>query len=332
MKKVSVYIVFLIIISFVACEKDLDTAAWKEISVVYGVINLKDTVQYLRINRAYTSPDDDPLNYTQVNDSVNYPQDLFEVYLEEYQDGELIGDPVEYYAVDRQKEPGLFSNESNCVFKTSTYVNENSEYKVIVYNKESGHETSGTCPVLGGVNIKESFELERAFYRLNYVAEKLPDYEGNLDPTVHDNYIVRFLYWEYINGETLYKFVDWVPTQNPLKVIDDDTTYQLFDAYYEYLAENIEIDPTIKRRARGVDYMLALPGKELESYIQVYSQPTNPHFYPEYSNLSDGRGVFGSKYFYTYFGLKLKKRTIDTISWGKHLINHRFVDSAGEWH
>ena len=333
MKRVRVLIAFLIILSVNACEKELDTAAWKEISIVYGVINLKDTAQYLRINRAYSSPDDDPLNYTQVNDSVNYPQDIFEVYLEEYQGGELIGDPVQYYAIDRQKEPGLFSSESNCVFKTSTYINENSEYKVIVINKESGHEITGDCAVLGGITIEESFAWERAFYRVNYVAEKLPFYEGSLDPTEHDNYIVRFLYWEYVNDETLYKYVDWVPTQNPLKdVDDDDTTYQLFDAYYKYLAENIEIDPTIKRRARGVDYMLALPGKELQSYIEVYGQPTNPHFYPEYSNLSDGRGVFGSKYFYTYFGLKLKKRTVDTISWGKHLINHRFADSDGEWH
>ena len=326
--------VFLIIISAVSCEKDLDSAKWKEISVVYGVINLKDTAQYLRINRAYSSPDNDPLNYTQINDSVNYPQEIFDVYLEEYQGGELLGDPVQYYAIDREKEPGLFSSESNCVFKTSKIINKDSEYKLLVINKESGHEVSGSCSVLGRVTIKESFDWERAFYRVNYVAEPMHDYyEGSLDPQDHDNYIVRFLYWEYVNGETLYKYVDWVPSFNPLKEIaDDDTSFQLFDAYYAYLAENIEVDPSIKRRARGVDYMLALPGKEIQSYIQVYGQPTNPHFYPEYSNLSDGNGIFGSKYYYTYFGLKLRKRTIDTISWGRHLINHRFSDSEGEWH
>ena len=329
MRQTRYLLVLLLAAYFVACEKDLDTAEWKEISVIYGVINQKDSVQYVRINRVYTSPHDDPLNYTQVNDSVNYPQEIFEVFLEEYQDGELVGEPIEYYPVDRQKEPGLFSNESNCVFKTDKEIKKDCEYKIRVINKETGHESWGTAPVLGGVSIKESFSWERAFYRVNYPAERLPDYEGSLDPTEIHEYIVRFLYWEFKGGETYYKYVDWVPHLLTLK---NEDSVQMFDAYWEYLAENIEVDPNIKRQARGIDYMLALPGKEIQNYIIVYEQATNPHFYPEYSNMSEGAGVFGSKYFYTYFGLQLKKRTIDTISWGRHLINHRFSDSQGEWH
>jgi hypothetical protein len=78
--------------------------------------------------------------------------------------------------------------------------------------------------------------------------------------------------------------------------------------------------------------MIALPGNELQAHMIVYEQPTNPHFYPEYSNMSNDRGVFSSKYYYTYFGLKFKKKTVDTISWGQHLYHHRFSDSNGEWH
>ena len=333
MRKAGALLVTLTLLISTSCEKDLEIAEWKEISIIYSVINLKDTAQYLRINRVYTSPYGDPLNYAQVNDSVNYPQSLFDVYLEEYLDGELVGEPIQYYAVDREKEPGLFSNASNCVFKTSTLINEDCEYKLRVMNKETGHEVWGACEVLGGMTIEESFSWERAYFRVNYSAEKLVGYDGSLDPTEHENYIVRFLYWEYVGGKTFYKYVDWVPTMNPLKgYADDDTSYQFFDAYWEYLAENIPLDPTIKRRARGVDYMLALPGKELQNYVQVYEQPTNPHFYPDYTNLHDGAGLFGSKYYYTYFGVKLMKRTVDTISWGRHLINHRFSDSEGEWH
>ena len=322
-------VVLLIFAFFMSCEKDLDTAEWKEISVVYGVINIKDSAQYVRINRAYSSPDDSPLLYTQVNDSVNYPQDLFEVFLEEYREGELVGDPIEYYPVDRQKEPGLFSNESNCVFRTTKEIKKGCEYKIRVINKETGHESWGRAPVLGGVSIEESFSWERAFYRVNYPAEKLPDYEGSLDPRELQQYIVRFLYWEYEGGKTYHKYVDWVPHLYALK---EEDTVQMFDDYWKYLSEQIEIDPNIKRQARGVDYMLALPGKEIQNYITVYEQPSNPHFYPDYSNMSDGSGVFGSKYYYTYFGLKLKKRTVDTISWGRYLINHRFSDSQGQWH
>jgi len=286
----------------------------------------------VRINRVYACPDD-PYLYTQVNDSVNYPDNTFEVFLEEYRDGVPAGEPVRYEPVDRDKEPGLFSNASNCVYRTNTGIKAESRYRIRVINKSTEKEMWGKANVLGGMSIEESFMWERAFFRVNYVAEKMPGYEGSLDPYDHDHYIVRFLYWEYKNGETYYKYVDWVPTMNPLKGFnDEDTSYQFFDNYYKYLSEIIPVDPTVKRKARGVDYMLALPGKELQNFIQVYEQPTNPHFFPDYTNMQNGRGVFGSKYYYTYFGVKLKMETIDTISWGRYLINHRFADSNGEWH
>ncbi len=330
-KTVAILLMISILFSF-SCETDLDGPEWKEITIVYSLINLKDTAQYIRINRGFSTTDD-PYNYTQVNDSVNYPPNTFDVFLEKYESGVIAGETVQYEPVDRQKEPGLFSNASNCVYKTNIPIHKNCEYKLRVIDRITGKEAWGMASVLGEVTPEESFYWERAFYRVNYVAEYIPDYEGTLDPYYHEHYIMRFLYWEYKDGETYYKYVDWVPTMDPLKAIaDDDTTYQLFDAYYEYLSEKIVVDPNIKRRARGVDYMLALPGKELQNFIQVYEQPTNPHFFPDYTNMHDGNGIFGSKYYYTYFGLKLKKRTVDSISWGRHLYYHRFADSNGDWH
>lgn len=333
MKRPGILAVVFALLFAASCEKDPDIAEWKEISVVYAVINLKDTVQYLRINRVYSAPQDDPSPYTQINDSVNYPQELFDVYLEEIQNGYPVGEPVKYEAVDRQKEPGMFSNASNCVFRTNMPIKKNARYRLKVVNKKTGHIAYGSASVMGKVTIEESFEWERAFFRVNYVAEPMSEYEGTLDPKEHDHYIVRFLYWENKNGVTSSRYVDWIPTIDQLKSLNnDDTLYQMFDAYWEYLASQIEVDPGVKRQARGIDYMLSLPGEELQTYITVYGQATNPHFYPDYTNMSEGAGVFGSKYYWTYFGMKLQKRTIDTISWGRHLYHHRFSDSRGEWH
>ncbi|MDT8392402.1 MAG: hypothetical protein RQ761_01060 [Bacteroidales bacterium] len=332
MRNILLLLAMLLLMTVFSCEKDLDVVKWKEVSVVYAVINLKDSVQYLRINRMFTAPGTSPYEYMQVNDSVNYPHELFDAFLEEYRNNELFGEPVAYIPVEKPKIPGLFSNGSNCVFKVSAPINVGSTYKLRVINKETGKEMSAETHVLGSMNIEASFEWERAYFRVNYIVENL-QYDGSLDPYDHRHYIVRFLYWESKNGLTSHKYVDWFPTFDPLKNISgDDTSYQLFDDYYRYLSEQIPVDPSVKRKARGVDYMLALPGKELQNYITVTSQPTNPHFYPDYSNMTGGEGVFGSKYFYTYFGMKLKKQTIDTISWGKHMINHRFADSRGEWH
>jgi hypothetical protein len=331
MKKATGIVILIILLFSMSCETDLEMAGYKEMTIVYALINIKDSAQYIRINRGF-STSGDPGNFTQVNDSVNYPQDAFEVFLEEYHGDEIVGEPVQYIPVDRQKEPGMFSNESNCVYKTNIPIHDGSKYRLRVIDRNTGREIWGEAMAFGGVTLEESFYWERAFYRVNYPAEKLPHYEGSLDPYDHEHYIMRFLYWEYKDGKTFHKYVDWLPGQDPLKAIEEDTAYQLFDEYYKYLSEQIPLDQSIKRRARGVDYMLALPGKELQNFIQVYEQPTNPHFFPDYTNLHEGEGIFGSKYGYTYFGLKFKKRTIDTISWGQYLVHHRFADSNGEWH
>ncbi len=278
-KTVIILLVGLLLLTY-SCETDLEVSSYKAISIVYGLIDIRDTAQYVRINRGF-STSNDPYNYTMINDSVNYSQDAFEVFLEEYKDGYMTDEPVKYEPVDRQKEPGLFSNESNCVYKTNEPIHKDCEYKLRVIDRNTGNEIWAKSTVLGGITFEESFDWERAFYRVNYYAEPLPEYEGSLNNEDHEYYIMRFLYWEYANGETLHKYVDWVPGMEQFKAInDDDTTYQLFDEYYEYLATQISIDPSVKRRARGVDYMIALPGKELQSFIIVYEQPTNPHFFP----------------------------------------------------
>ena len=332
MKKAVIILLASTILLAISCEDDLDVAPYKPITVVYGLINIKDSVQYVRINRGF-STDGDANEIPPINDSVNYPLDAFEVFLEEYRDGELVGEPVPYEPVDRQKEPGLFSNESNCVYRTEVPIRKDCEYKLRVIEKETGREIWGKASVFGKITLEESFTWERAFYRVDYYAEPMYEYDGTLDPGDHEHRIVRFLYWEYVDGKTYHKFVDWIPTIDPLDISkDDDTNLQMFDEYYEYLSTQIPVNPNVKRRARGVDYMLALPGNELQAYIEINEQPTNPHFFPDYTNMHNGEGVFGSKYYYTYFGLQFKRRTIDTISWGRHLYNHRFADSNGEWH
>jgi hypothetical protein len=325
-------LVILPVLFSMSCSKELETAAWKEIPVVYAIINIKDTAQYVRINRVFTS-DGDPCVYTMTDDSVNYHDNAFDVTLQEYRNGLPVADPLPYIPVSREKEPGLFSNHSNCVYKINVPLNKGSEYLLRLVNRETGAEAWSRNMVFGQIGIQEAFYRERAFYRVNYVAEPMPGFGGSLAPDDHEYYIVRFLYWEYAGSETFYKYVDWVPAMDPLKELaEDDTTCQLFDAYYKYLSEQIPIDPSVKRRARGVDYMLALPGHELETFMLVYEQTTNPHFFPDYTNINDGFGIFGCKYYYTYFGLKFRKSTIDTISRGRYLVNHRFADSNGEWH
>lgn len=66
-----------------SCETDFDTTAdWKDITVVYGMLDQRDSVQYLKINKAYLG-EGDALMFAKENDSINYSFPL-KVWLEEW--------------------------------------------------------------------------------------------------------------------------------------------------------------------------------------------------------------------------------------------------------
>lgn len=86
------YLLFglVILFSFYSCETDFDTTAdWKDITVVYGIIDQNDSMQYIKINKAFLG-EGNVLQFAQVYDSSNYPFDM-KVWMEAHNsNGQLV--------------------------------------------------------------------------------------------------------------------------------------------------------------------------------------------------------------------------------------------------
>ncbi len=66
--------IFLLAVSvfFVACETDFElNASWKEVTVVYGLLDQSQQQQYIKINKAYLG-EGDALQMASVTDSSHY--------------------------------------------------------------------------------------------------------------------------------------------------------------------------------------------------------------------------------------------------------------------
>ena len=67
---------------FNACSTDVELYAdYKDIPVIYGLIDVTSDTNYVRINRAFSSSNDHPINANEVAmiaDSCNYPGKLRE--------------------------------------------------------------------------------------------------------------------------------------------------------------------------------------------------------------------------------------------------------------
>ena len=105
-----------------ACETDFEVNAnWKEVTVVYGLLDQSQQQQYIKINKAYLG-EGDALQMASVADSINYnPVDLV-VKIYKVKDGtfgsvDTIGF-VTLYDTILEKEEGLFSTDENIIYTT----------------------------------------------------------------------------------------------------------------------------------------------------------------------------------------------------------------------
>ena len=79
MKKISVIIAMSAFLA--GCSTDFDTIApWKETMVVYGLLNPNDSIQYIRISKAYLG-EGNALMMAQQGDSIYYG-DVLDVKME----------------------------------------------------------------------------------------------------------------------------------------------------------------------------------------------------------------------------------------------------------
>lgn len=332
MKKVTQIILVLILFSS-ACEKIDLKAPYEEIPVVYCILNQKDTTHYVRINRMFYC--DDAYEYMHVEDSVTYPFGEWEVSLEQWRDSLMVGDPIQFEpTLEIVKEEGNFPTGNNVIYKSNQPLLTKCKYVLKCRNKESALELKSSITSLGKYNSITVFDDSRAYYSPSYFQEIIV-YHSSLYHPLYDQKIVRFLYTEIKDNVKHYNYVDWFPRQNPLFIAplkDDSLDAQLPEEYFRYLSECIPIDPDVKRQAIGVDHMFTIANEELFQYINLYNNEDIYFFIPDFTNIENGRGIFSCRYHYTYFGKQLKGETIDTISYGKYLKNHKFADSNGNWH
>ena len=76
-------------LSFQRCEKLDLTADYRDITISYGILNVKDNVHYFKIYRGYLT---DQNAYVEAGnwDQIYYSIDSIEVRFEEYKDGKMV--------------------------------------------------------------------------------------------------------------------------------------------------------------------------------------------------------------------------------------------------
>ena len=112
------FIILLLFISvfFVSCKTDFDiTSEWKDITVVYGLLDQSDSVHLIKINKAFLG-DGNALQYATIEDSSSYGNNL-EVKLVEKNGTSVVQDIVFDTTSYYPKDSGLFYYPHQLLYK-----------------------------------------------------------------------------------------------------------------------------------------------------------------------------------------------------------------------
>lgn len=310
----------------ISCRKDLEVVIPNnEHFAVYCLINPRDTAQYVRIDRLFTSSDD-PYQYVSLTDSIHIDPESVSVIIEESKEGVIKRLIPLFPSNDYQKDEGLFTGEGYFTYKTTSLLYGDRDYTLRIEDQKTGSVMSATVAPIGNRNLEYSFRETRYYNLAQYVPEAL-EYDGSLNPGQFEKRLMRLLYYEYSDTDTAMKVVDWRYTWN--KDYNEDTTFQLSRGFLEHIASNISPSPGIYREAIGVDKIIILNDAILTSYIEYIDDMTPAHYIPQFTNFNTGAGIFASRYYYTYFALKLKDATLDSLAYGEYTKNLGFLDSNG---
>jgi hypothetical protein len=344
MKKFFVLFAFSAIV-FSACKNDLNLISkWKEQMVIYGLLNQSDTVQYIRINKAFLGQGN-AYTMAAVHDSLNYPY-LLNVTLEKWQNGGFVSS----YRVDTTsmipQDAGAFANQPQILYRVHTGpgnpLTDDSQYHLTVTNPVTGYSASGLTSLVVssannalGVGVEIGFAPPTSYKFYNTLSPARFKWTTGVNGRIY-NLILRFHYTEYaISGNTS-KYVDLNFGNNISQGLGGGEQMEAditWDGFRHFLASAIPADPAVGKRVMGnVEFMLYVGGDEFYTYQQV-NQPVSSITgdKPTYTNIVNGIGLFSARYTFDQanYNKPVENVTLDNIATDPLTCPLHFADHNG---
>ncbi len=275
------------------CKTDFEVVApYKEVPVVYGLLNASDSLQYIRIQKAFLG-EGNALTMAQNPDSIYYP-DILNVKLDEYNSNGTFIRTISLIRDVMPKEEGLFASSAHYIYRTQgEKILTQNNYKLVITNTETGAVFSSQTEVVDDLNVLKPtpFPSQINWLGFPYAIEYSSFAEGLLYQL-----IIRFYYTErnVITNEIKLKYLDW---KFPERTKNEASAFTIGSSeFYIFVASQLDPDPSVKRHAVEFEFYFHVAGKAFSEYIQVNSPPTGINQeIPLFTNINGGLGIFSSR-------------------------------------
>ena len=349
MKKI-VYSVSLIasMASLLSCNDKLEIAApYKNITVVYGLLNIADTAHYVRIQKAFMDQNQSGIDMAKVADSSFY--NVLDVKIKELNSGGTVLNTIDLDKVDLTlegypKQSGAFFNTPNYAYKFKRALNAANTYRIIITNKNTGNVDSAETAVIGtgkpgdfnNFGIVEwrsdTVKTSISFFQTFTDAGKLRDinFAARIPDNVGDAQLVLRFNWTDSNtatGASVKKSADFTNfNTNPLGIENQSPLNKTFGYitpnrdFYVFLRDALGVNPSANqtRILDSCDMFLYVAGIEYKRYRLLNENKggiTADEIRPMYSNIKGANvlGLFSTKAFVAKYNIGINKETRDSI-------------------
>ena len=140
-----------------ACSEKFNVAApYKNITVIYGLLDKRDTAHYIRIQKAYLDQNKSALTMAKEPDSNFYKSlDVNIRLINTYDESIYQTIPLKRVDLDAEgypKQPGVFFDAPNYAYKFTNTLNANYNYRLVVTNPATGETDSSETQVIEDVD------------------------------------------------------------------------------------------------------------------------------------------------------------------------------------
>ncbi len=320
-----------------SCEDDFTLIDdYKEIPIVYGLLSLNDTAHYIRIERAFVDETKDALEIAQIADSLYF--DNISVQLVRKSTGEVFNlNKVDGNLEGYPRQPGIFATSPNYLYKIHNdqlQLNGNEDYKIII--RHSGNEeilTEAETAVVGeyqhitnspsdsvnfnGLSVTfgwKSSEQAATFYEFNIVM-----HYDETDPQNPTQMIPKQLTWRVDDKIIRDESNNFLVSQTYFTLVGAD--------FFKFFRDALDPAPGITRKFRRFDMVVNAGSEDILNYLnagQANTGLTGTLTIPSYTNLSNGYGIFASRYSLKKEGFVIHKATRDSLKAGQYTFDLNF--------
>lgn len=320
----NVFEVIIILIIVCSCETDFNIeASEKEIPIVYGVLNVSEPKQYIRVQRAFLSKDG------KVSELSKDPNILY------YSNGKailtipstgrtILGKRINSEDIGIKRDSGFFAESPNILyeFDTKDWLVTAPSKVIFTFDNESLLKgVSAQIALVKDLQLREG--VPSAPLNFGYDRVITMGWNHSTETKLFD-LIMRINYQEKsnkTNGIFLEKSVDWFLKDN-LEVGSDPTkgsfSFKGIE-FFKFLGNTLPISSDIQRNMKSIDILLTAGGiefKEILNLNQANFGLTGSNSIPRYNNIVNGIGFLSSRMRVTRTEISLSSVSLDSLKFG----------------